>query len=51
MTKNITLKAEYLYVDLGSLEHDGYNVLPEQNGHTGVDAAFHTLKAGLNYKF
>ncbi len=51
VTQNITLKAEYLYVDLGSLDYSGYNVLPEMDGHTSVDAAFHTLKAGLNYKF
>jgi len=51
VTQNITLKTEYLYVDLGSIGFDGYNVLPESTGHTSVDAAFHTLKAGLNYKF
>jgi outer membrane immunogenic protein len=51
ITPNVTLKAEYLYVDLGSIDFDGYNVLPELNGHTSADAAFHTLKAGLNYKF
>jgi len=48
ITHNVTLKAEYLYVDLGSInsnvDFDGYD-------HASLDAKFHTLKAGLNYKF
>lgn len=48
ITDNITLKSEYLYVDIGSLK--GTNFL-----YTGdkveIEAAFHTLKTGLNYKF
>jgi outer membrane immunogenic protein len=50
ITKNITLKTEYLYVDLGS-----ETVIDENFGdfHAGLDVEtkFHTLKAGLNYKF
>ena len=50
ITKNITLKTEYLYVDLGSQDlfnynDDGINVNVES------ETKFHTLKAGLNYKF
>lgn len=51
ITQNITLKAEYLYVDLGSIGYDGLNGISEDIGHTDADIAFHTLKAGLNYKF
>ncbi|BCP54551.1 outer-membrane immunogenic protein [Kaistia sp. 32K] len=50
ITKNITLKTEYLYVDLGSETIIDENL----NGvHAGLDVEtkFHTLKAGLNYKF
>ncbi|MCX5577085.1 outer membrane protein [Kaistia terrae] len=50
VTKNITLKTEYLYVDLGSEKIIDANFGPF---HAGLDAEtkFHTLKAGLNYKF
>jgi outer membrane immunogenic protein len=48
ITKNITLKTEYLYVDLGSLKTTGF--LFEGDSFEN-DAAFHTLKAGLNYRF
>jgi outer membrane immunogenic protein len=48
ITQNITLKTEYLYVDLGSLEATSF-AIPDDR--MGVDTAFHTLKAGLNYKF
>ena len=51
ITKNITLKTEYLYVDLGSIDSSGYNGVADYDGHSSVDTAFHTLKAGLNYKF
>jgi outer membrane immunogenic protein len=50
LTKNITLKTEYLYVDLGSVTAsigDGEGGI----GTGSADIAFHTLKAGLNYKF
>jgi len=57
ITKNITLKTEYLYVDLGSSNlandvtvHDtGFRQVNLENAD--VDTKFHTLKAGLNYKF
>jgi len=57
ITKNVTLKAEYLYVDLGSANlandvtvHDtGFRYINLDNAD--VDTKFHTLKAGLNYKF
>jgi outer membrane immunogenic protein len=48
ITKNITLKTEYLYVDLGSITADGGDYA---YGQFETDTAFHTLKAGLNYKF
>ena len=51
ITKNITLKTEYLYVDLGSIHQDGYNALEDLDGRFDTDVAFHTLKVGLNYKF
>ena len=50
ITKNITLKAEYLYVDLGSVSSDA-GAFFEGDGEFKSDVAFHTLKAGLNYKF
>jgi outer membrane immunogenic protein len=50
ITKNITLKAEYLYVDLGSSTITE-QVSEDTNFNVDVDTAFHTLKAGLNYKF
>ena len=51
VTENITFKTEYLYVDLGSIGISGYNGFLDDTGRTSVDTAFHTLKAGLNYKF
>jgi outer membrane immunogenic protein len=51
ITKNITLKTEYLYVDLGN-----QTLLNLDGGELGFlniesETKFHTLKAGLNYKF
>jgi outer membrane immunogenic protein len=50
ITQNVSLKAEYLYVDLGSQTlldvRDRGNSLKIES-----DTKFHTLKAGLNYKF
>lgn len=51
LTENITLKTEYLYVDLGSIDTSGFNAFKGDYGHTSVDTAFHALKTGLNYKF
>lgn len=51
ITKNITLKTEYLYVDLGSVDVNNISDGEGGFGHANFDAKFHTLKAGLNYKF
>ncbi|ODT08382.1 MAG: hypothetical protein ABS35_44365 [Kaistia sp. SCN 65-12] len=51
ITQNITLKTEYLYVDLGSIHQDGFNAAEDLDGRFDTDVAFHTLKVGLNYKF
>nr|WP_029074036.1 outer membrane protein [Kaistia adipata] len=52
ITKNITLKTEYLYVDLGSVTANNADFNWDyDNGDVSVDTAFHTLKVGLNYKF
>jgi outer membrane immunogenic protein len=50
LTNNWTFKTEYLYVDLGSqnlldIEGDGFGA------NIDVETKFHTIKAGLNYKF
>lgn len=46
-TENITFKAEYLYVDLGT---QSYNI-PPAGGSTDVTQRFSVVRAGLNYKF
>ncbi|WP_029074035.1 outer membrane protein [Kaistia adipata] len=51
ITQNITLKTEYLYVDLGSIHQNAYNAAEDDYGQFDTDVAFHTLKVGLNYKF
>jgi outer membrane immunogenic protein len=51
ITKNITLKTEYLYVDLGSQTLLDLPVSETANLKMDADTHFHTLKAGLNYKF
>lgn len=48
ITRNITLKTEYLYVDLGSLKATNFLYISDE---IESEAAVHTLKAGLNYKF
>ena len=45
-TENITFKAEYLYVNLGT---QTYNGLP--TGNADVTQNFSVVRAGLNYKF
>ncbi|WEK04522.1 MAG: porin family protein [Candidatus Devosia phytovorans] len=45
-TSNISLKAEYLYVDLGTQEYAG---LP--SGGLDVTQRFSVVRAGVNYKF
>jgi len=51
ITNNWTVKTEYLYVDLGS--NDIYNapIGRLDNAYLNGDAKFHTVKAGVNYKF
>lgn len=44
-----TLKAEYLYVDLG--EVDGSATFFDETYKTEADASFHTVRVGLNYVF
>lgn len=48
ITRNVTLKTEYLYVDLGSLKATDFLFAGDK---TESQAAIHTLKAGLNIKF
>jgi outer membrane immunogenic protein len=51
LTNNWTFKAEYLYVDLGSTDYT-YSRYPDGYVYDGsVDTKFHTVKAGVNYKF
>jgi outer membrane immunogenic protein len=45
-TDNITLKAEYLYVDLGT---QSYSTAP--GGNIDVTQRFGVIRAGINYKF
>lgn len=45
-TDNITIKAEYLYVDLGT---QSYSTAP--GGNTDVTQRFSLIRAGINYKF
>lgn len=44
ITDNWTVKAEYLYIDLGDITWDGAS-------GTKLDMSMSTLKAGVNYKF
>ena len=45
-TDNITFKAEYLYVDLGTQTYNGLPV-----GDLDVTQRFSVIRAGVNYKF
>lgn len=47
-TENISIKAEYLYVDLGT---QTYNGLPAGVGNIDATRRFSVVRAGLNYKF
>jgi len=52
ITNNWTFKAEYLYVDLGSNTYDlGAAFLAPGILTSSADTQFHTIKAGVNYKF
>ncbi|WP_371346809.1 outer membrane protein [Ancylobacter sp. IITR112] len=44
ITDNWTVKAEYLYIDLGDINWDSA-------ANTKIDMSMQTLKAGVNYKF
>lgn len=46
ITDNVTFKTEYLYTDLGKLKIDLGDDL-----RVDVKSQFHTVRAGLNYKF
>ena len=45
-TDNISIKAEYLYVDLGSQSYNGLDV-----GNQDITQRFSVVRAGINYKF
>jgi outer membrane immunogenic protein len=45
-TANLTVKAEYLYVDLGSQDYNGLGV-----GARDITQRFSVVRAGVNYKF
>jgi len=47
-TDNITVKAEYLYLDLGT---QTYNGLPAGIGNIDATQRFGMIRAGINYKF
>jgi outer membrane immunogenic protein len=47
-TQNISIKAEYLYVDLGTQSYTG---LPAGVGSIDATQRFSVVRAGLNYKF
>ncbi|WP_029004564.1 outer membrane protein [Azorhizobium doebereinerae] len=47
ITNNWTFKTEYLYVDLGSNDY----AISGTSSSLSVDNKYHTVKAGLNYKF
>jgi outer membrane immunogenic protein len=47
-TENISIKAEYLYVDLGTQAYSG---LPAGVGNIDATQRFSVVRAGLNYKF
>ncbi|MFG1401752.1 outer membrane protein [Xanthobacter sediminis] len=49
ITNNWTFKTEYLYVDLGNNDVVGANW--GLGDSINVDSKFHTVKAGVNYKF
>lgn len=50
LTPNWTFKTEYLYVDLGSQNLLNYDDI-DGGVNLDVDTKFHTIKAGVNYKF
>jgi outer membrane immunogenic protein len=46
-TSNLSFKAEYLYVDLGSQDYDGLPTV----GDRDITQRFGVIRAGVNYKF
>lgn len=51
-TNELSLKGEYLYVDLGSKNYAATDPLRTDVGYNvKSEARFHVLRAGLNYKF
>ncbi|MFS8038822.1 outer membrane protein [Xanthobacter sp. AM11] len=51
VANNWTLKAEYLYVDLGSVDYYFYESSNAIKTFGSADSKMHTMKAGVNYKF
>jgi outer membrane immunogenic protein len=54
-TNNLTAKIEYLYTDLGSFSYGSTFVpgsaFPTYSESVRQDLKFHTVRAGINYKF
>lgn len=51
LSDNLSLKAEYLYVDLGEEEVFNDDIANIGNVHVDQDLSFHTVRAGLNFRF
>ncbi|MDF2996258.1 MAG: porin [Xanthobacteraceae bacterium] len=51
ITNNLTFKTEYLYVDLGKTNLVNIDGGEDFGFDLDVETKFHTIKAGLNYKF
>lgn len=51
LSDNLSLKAEYLYVDLGEEEVFDDDIANIGNVHVDQDLSFHTVRAGLNFRF
>ncbi|MFG1429870.1 outer membrane beta-barrel protein [Xanthobacter sp. V2C-8] len=51
LTDHWTMRAEYLYVDLGSPEEAHFDPAADLAALTAADLRFQTLRAGVNYKF
>ena len=50
ITHNLTAKIEYLYTNLGTWNYSGYPFY-EDGESINTKVAFHTVRAGLNWKF
>lgn len=55
LTKHLSLKAEYLYIDLGKQDYDFHgvtnNVPSYDTDHYKPDLSLHAIRAGINYRF